>query len=182
MASAFGHFAVAYAMGKTMNAGWGTTRFWMLTVGCCVVPDVDVVGLWMGIPYEHVWGHRGMTHSIMFALLLGIVAAKIMVPHMSVWSKHYGVLAVYFGLVTASHGLLDALTDGGLGIAFFSPFDPTRYFLPWRPITVSPIGFSQFVSFWGLGVLLSELIWIGIPVSLWLLGHRMVIHKRGLPK
>jgi hypothetical protein len=40
----------------------------------------------------------------------------------------------YFFVVTASHGALDAMTDGGLGIAFFAPFDNTRYFFPFRPI------------------------------------------------
>ena len=39
----------------------------------------------------------------------------------------------------ASHGVLDALTDGGPGVAFLAPFDDTRYFFPWRPIRVSPL-------------------------------------------
>ena len=51
------------------------------------------------------------------------------------------------------------MTDGGLGIAFFSPFDPTRYFLPWRPILVSPIG-AGFFSQRGAAVLWSELLWV----------------------
>jgi len=76
--------------------------------------------------------------------------------------------ALYFSLVTMSHGFLDSLTDGGLGIAFFAPFDSTRYFFPFRPLTVSPIGLAQFFSEWGMGVVLSELLWIGIPVGLWL--------------
>ncbi len=87
--------------------------------------------------------------------------------------------ALWAGLFTLSHGLLDALTDGGLGIAFFAPFNETRYFFPWRPIMVSPIGLSQFFSSWGLGVLLSELIWIGIPVTFWLLGQRMMRRREG---
>jgi inner membrane protein len=86
--------------------------------------------------------------------------------------------ALYFSLVTMSHGFLDAFTDGGLGIAFFAPFDSTRYFFPWRPLTVSPIGFTQFFSEWGMDVLLSELLWIGIPVGLWLVLLR-VIGKMG---
>ena len=40
-------------------------------------------------------------------------------------------------LCTMSHALLDALTDGGLGVAFFSPFSNERYFFPWTPIRVS---------------------------------------------
>jgi inner membrane protein len=71
-------------------------------------------------------------------------------------------LSGYFFLITISHGCLDALTDGGLGVAFFAPLDQTRYFFPWRPIEVSPIGLD-FFSARGLTVIESELLWIWIP-------------------
>jgi len=165
-------------MGKTLNRAWPTKRFWVLTVLCCLLPDVDVLGLMLGVPYEHALGHRGITHSIAFAILVGIMVPKLAVPAIPCWSRRYGVLVIYFGLVTMSHGLLDAFTDGGLGIAFFAPFDATRYFLPWRPIAVSPIGIGQFFSLWGLSVLLTEAIWIGIPVCLWL-GILQVVRREG---
>lgn len=57
------------------------------------------------------------------------------------------------------------MTDGGLGVAFFSPFDDTRYFLPWTPIRVSPIGMERFFSGRGLAVLQSELLWIWLPAA-----------------
>lgn len=41
---------------------------------------------------------------------------------------------------TASHALLDMLTDGGLGVALFVPVSNARLFFPVRPIAVSPIG------------------------------------------
>jgi inner membrane protein len=69
----------------------------------------------------------------------------------------------YFFLATASHGVLDAMTNGGLGVAFFSPFDNNRYFLPWRPILVSPISVHRFFSGRGYAVLQSELLWIWVP-------------------
>ena len=128
MASAFGHIAVTYAMGKTLNPPWASSRFWIWSVVCCLLPDADVLGLFVGIPYEHVLGHRGITHSIAFAILIGIVVPTLAVPTIPLWSRRYGVLVIYFGLVTLSHGFLDAFTDGGLGIAFFAPFDSTRYF------------------------------------------------------
>jgi inner membrane protein len=67
--------------------------------------------------------------------------------------------------------LLDALTTGGKGVAFFAPFDNTRYFFPWQVIKVSPIGVKNFFSDRGVAVLLSELKWIGIPllISLFIL-------------
>jgi inner membrane protein len=66
-------------------------------------------------------------------------------------------------VATASHGVLDAFTDGGLGVAFFAPFDGTRYFFPVRPIRVSPIGVARFFSRTGMEVLSSEMIWVWIP-------------------
>ena len=61
------------------------------------------------------------------------------------------------------HSILDAMTSGGYGVAFFSPFDNSRYFFPWRPIKVSPLGIANFFTERGIRVILSELIWIGIP-------------------
>jgi len=60
-------------------------------------------------------------------------------------------------LVLVSHPLLDTLTDGGLGCALFWPFDLTRYFAPWRPIPVAPIGLAFFSPF-GLFVAAVELV------------------------
>lgn len=67
---------------------------------------------------------------------------------------------------SASHGFLDAMTDGGLGVAFFSPADNTRFFLPFTPIRVSLIGVSRFFSARGFAVLKSELVWIWLPTAL----------------
>jgi inner membrane protein len=174
VASAFGHVVVAYAMGKSLKSQFHTSRFWWFTAACCLLPDADVLGLVLGIPYEHVLGHRGFTHSIVFAILVGLVVPGLAVPTIRYGTRRYWIFAMYFFLVTLSHGFLDALTDGGLGIAFFAPFDSTRYFFPWRPVSVSPIGISAFVSHEGMRVLLNELVWIGIPVGIWLLCVRVI--------
>jgi inner membrane protein len=75
-------------------------------------------------------------------------------------------LFVYFLLSEASHGVLDAMTDGGLGVAFFSPFDTTRYFFAVRPVAVSPIGIDEFFDDDALHILASEVQWIWLP-TLW---------------
>ena len=79
------------------------------------------------------------------------------------------ILLLFFFLCTASHSILDALTSGGKGVAFFSPFNNTRYFFSWRPIKVSPIGIAKFFSERGLKVIFSELIWIGIPGTIYII-------------
>ena len=162
MASLFGHALASVALGTTFAKTFQNWKFWMLGIFCSIVPDVDVISFKLGIPYGAFWGHRGFTHSFVFALLLGILIT-ILFFRKSLHNKTGLVYILFFTLSAASHGILDAMTTGGLGVAFFSPFDTTRYFFPWRPIKVSPIGIANFFSTWGKTVLLSELIWIGIP-------------------
>ena len=172
MASAFSHAIVALAMGKAFQNKELSRRELFLGALCSVVPDFDVIGLYVGIRYGDVWGHRGLTHSIMFAVLL---AASLV----ALWYRDKGKFAMtgiflYFFLCTLSHGLLDAMTNGGLGVAFFSPFDTTRYFFPMRPVLVSPIGVSKFFSDYGVRVLASEAIWIWLPSGVAFLVFRVV--------
>jgi hypothetical protein len=49
------------------------------------------------------------------------------------------------------------MTDGGLGCALWYPIDLTRYFAPWRPIPVAPIG-VHLLNADGARVVLTELI------------------------
>lgn len=161
MASAFGHAFAAIAMGSTFKKYLLDWKFWVLGIICSIIPDADVVSFSLGIPYESFWGHRGFTHSFVFAFLLAMLLTFLFYKKADLKTQIW--LTFYFFLCTASHSILDALTSGGLGVAFFSPFNDTRYFLPWRPIKVSPIGIENFMSEWGLRVIKSELIWIGIP-------------------
>jgi inner membrane protein len=161
MASAFSHAVAALAMGKSIRSKELNGRVLLLGVICSIVPDVDVIGFDVGIRYGDLWGHRGLTHSLFFAALLSGALVAL-------WYRQKPAavrmgLFVYFFLSTASHGVLDAMTNGGLGVAFFSPFDTTRYFFPLRPVLVSPIGVSEFFTQYGVRVLLSEALWIWFP-------------------
>jgi inner membrane protein len=162
MASVFTHAFVAAAMGKLYAAQARPARFWLLAMLCAVVPDADVVAFAFGIPYDSMFGHRGFTHSLAFALLLGVVLVAIFFRD----AKDRASLAFFFFLATASHGALDALTNGGLGVALFAPLSGERYFFPARPIEVSPIGVEAFFSEWGLAVIRSELLWVWLPATL----------------
>jgi inner membrane protein len=115
-----------------------------------MLPDIDVVGMAFGVPYGAAWGHRGATHSLAMAVFVGIAAAAMTRPR----GQPLGPRAVLACLVMASHGVLDAMTDGGKGVALLWPFTTRRFFLPWRPIPVAPIG---------MGFLSSE----GVKVGLW---------------
>jgi inner membrane protein len=155
------HGFVAALLGGTSAAGRMPARFWFLSMLCSIVPDADVLGFRLGISYEDMLGHRGLSHSLVFALVLSSIVTFLAFPRVPQrWTRL--LLFLYFFTVTASHGILDAMTDGGLGIAFFAPFDNTRYFFPFRPIKVSPLGLSLF-SARGLDVIWSEFLWVCIP-------------------
>jgi len=136
-------------------------RLIILGAICAMAPDVDVLGFRFGIRYGALWGHRGLTHSLAFAFCLSLVALLFALPCVAEVA-HRLIAWLYLFLASASHGVLDAFTNGGLGVAFLSPFDPTRYFFPFRPIEVSPIG-ARFFSERGLSVLYSEFVWVWIP-------------------
>lgn len=163
MSTVMAHAVTALALGRTATARPMPRRFWLWAVFCACIPDVDVLGFGLGIHYGDLFGHRGFTHSLTFALLLGAVATWLAFRGEPLGFVRRLAYAGFFLLVTASHGLLDAMTNGGLGVAFFSPFDTTRYFLPWRPLEVPPIGIAGMFSARGLEVLTNEGLWIELP-------------------
>ncbi len=162
MPSIFSHPAVTLGLAPIFQR-FGVPRgvVW-LGAFCTIVPDFDVIGLAFGVSYGDVFGHRGFTHSLLFAMLLSAILGQVFFAQRDDASKPACILFLF--LCTASHGVFDALTNGGLGVAFFAPFDDTRYFFPWRPIRVSPIGARQFFSSRGASVLWSEIIWMWIPM------------------
>ena len=133
-----------------------------------VFPDFDVLGFRFDIPYEHPLGHRGFSHSLLFAALLAAVVACFEFKSRSL--RLFSILLV----AAASHGILDAFTDGGLGIGFLIPFSNERFFAPVRPIPVSPIGIDHSV----VGILEVEVIYVWLPM-LALSGALLFARRRG---
>jgi inner membrane protein len=173
MASAFTHAFAAFAIGKSTFKKY-PFKIAGLGMLCAIFPDIDVLSFHYGIPYDSFWGHRGFIHSILFALLFSLLITQLFFKNEKAFSKDWLVLLTYFFIATVSHGILDACTNGGLGIAFFSPFDTHRYFFPWHPIQVSPVNASSFFSEWGIRVLKSEFVYVWIPGIVLMLGSRVV--------
>ena len=165
MPSVFSHAIAAAAIGAVAIDGPRRLPIWGLGAVCAIVPDLDVISFLFGVPYNHVLGHRGLSHSLLFAV--GLASVMTAVVRRARPAAHGAArLWIFFFLATASHGLLDAMTTGGLGVAFFAPFSDARYFLPWQPIVVSPISISGFFGRRGLRVMWSELGWIWLPAAL----------------
>jgi inner membrane protein len=162
-----GHLAVGVAAARVYRGEKPARRAplasLLLWSALSFLPDADVIGFSLGVNYADEWGHRGASHSFVFALIVGAIIGAL-APLFRHSALRTGMTAV---LVVASHPLLDILTNGGLGCALFWPFDDTRYFAPWTPIPVSPIGlrflspYGMFVAFVEV-VLFSPLFWFGL--------------------
>ncbi|MDH5629292.1 MAG: metal-dependent hydrolase [Gammaproteobacteria bacterium] len=125
-----------------------------------VLPDADVIMFRFGIPYNHLFGHRGFTHSIFFALIIsGLITWFFVHRHQLKWVPVW----LFLFLCTMSHGLLDMLTNGGKGVALFSPFSNERFFFDFQPIEVSTLSIRRFLDGQGVKVILTELKWIWLP-------------------
>jgi inner membrane protein len=151
--------AGARALGRSRWLSWRVA----LTLGALsMLADVDVLTFRLGIPYSAPFGHRGVTHSLLFAMLAG-TAAGLWLAQGGRWP--FWPATVVACLVAASHPVLDAMTDGGLGVALLWPFSNARFFAPWRPIPVAPIG-ARMLSSRGFHVLAVEAIW-SVPLLIW---------------
>ena len=156
MATVFSHAVAALGIGACFYRPEVPKRVWALGALCAAVPDIDVIGFGLGIDYADPFGHRGFTHSLFFAAILAAAVVGFAFPS-GVTVRRFP-LWLFFFLATASHGFLDAMTNGGLGVAFFAPVDNSRYFFPWTPIQVSPIGITNFIADGGLSVFPSEFL------------------------
>lgn len=159
MPTIIGHMAPVLAARLGLGGSVIPPRLLLAGLLASALPDLDVISFKLGIDYGHALGHRGLSHSLLFALMvggLGLVIAPLLKCGRSI------AFVVLAGAVVA-HIALDAMTSGGLGVALLWPLDETRYFLPWRPIRVSPLSPRAFMGGRGLTVLLSELLWVWLP-------------------
>ena len=120
MPTIISHAVVAAAAGKVLGAKrrvlvWGALL--------SMLPDIDVVWFSFGMRYHDMLGHRGFTHSLLFALFAAIAVTAVATRNVPRYTPGwFGTLAFLF-VCAASHGVLDAMTNGGSGIPFFFPFD-----------------------------------------------------------
>ena len=159
MASFFSHPAFPVALYLSRGKKKFSKKLLIYLSFLTLLPDLDVISFKFGIPYASQWGHRGFTHSIVFALTIGALSTMF-AKKLEVQKFRVFILA---SSATLSHALFDALTNGGLGVALLWPFSHERWFFPFHPVEVSPIGLWGFLSLRGVVVVLSEILWIWLP-------------------
>jgi len=171
--ASLGHVAVGMAAGRLWSMrsdrqGATAARAMVAFSALSLAPDLDVIAFRFGIPYSAPFGHRGAAHSIFVALVLASIAAYATPLTAGGWTRSR--LWLLCAIVAVSHGMLDTLTDGGLGIALLWPFSNRRYFAPWTPVPVAPIGARMFTPR-GVRVVMIEALQFA-PLLLWSLWPR----------
>jgi inner membrane protein len=181
MASAITHAFITLPLGKAIFSQEMSWRFWAFSVFCSVIPDIDALGFYRGITYGSLFAHRGFTHSLFFAFFMSLAVVGLGFREDRPFSPARWKLWLFFFALACSHGALDALTGRGYGVAFFSPFDATRYSFPWAPIKISPLGLKSFLSSRGKEVLVNEIGWVWVPSLLLWAGVRGVRWMKSRP-
>ena len=182
MATVFTHAFVGLVTGRLLFPTLTSWKLTLFAIGCSALPDLDTGLHAYGVRYEDAWGHRGMMHSILFAVLVGLVVTcwpfRREAPFLT---RRWWALFAFFSAITASHGLIDMFTDGGLGIAILAPFDATRYFMPWRPLAVPDLGVAHLFTKYTGHVLITELLWVWLPLTAIALPVSAVRRRRARP-
>jgi len=164
MPTLFSHPAVPLAIGLGLGSRIVPPRLLLAGVVCSLLPDLDVAGFYYGISYGASIGHRGLTHSLAFAVGVALLGALLFR-----WRGDApGKVFLFLLVAVASHGLLDAITNGGMGIALLWPFSEQRFFVPlqYQVIEAAPLSAERFFTARGAAVVLSELQWVWLPALL----------------
>jgi inner membrane protein len=126
-----------------------------------VLADFDQLPLAFGVPDRGLYGHRGLTHTPLFALSVGL--SVLVYAKLRIWERPFRAALMTF-LLVASHALLDAMSQDGRGILLLWPLSAQRFHLIWRPIPDAPTGLA-FFSAVGLRHLIIELIYFSPAVA-----------------
>ncbi len=154
-----GHIAVGLASARLNTDTTLRRRAWLTAVACialAMLPDVDV--LFAGVLKEcsPLFDHRGLTHTPLFAVWVGLVAFGVSLRSLESRARavRTGVMAT---LLVGSHCLLDAMAQDGRGMLFLWPLSMRRYHFLFRPIPDIPAGLQLF-SRLGVRQLLVEMV------------------------
>ncbi|HYV05233.1 MAG TPA: metal-dependent hydrolase [Blastocatellia bacterium] len=161
MPSAFSHAVAAVALGRAYTRRTLPPRFWILSAACAIAPDIDVLSNRFGFDHTTMIGHRGFTHSLFFAVVLSGLVTLLAFRKPVTGAGRLSLFSCFLA-AAVSHSVLDAMVDGTLGVAFLAPFSSARFFLPWRPIVSSPIGWA-FFSQAGATTFMNEFVWVWVP-------------------
>lgn len=168
MASFFAHAAIPLVTQRAFAwpAGFERRIAWAAAL-CAVWPDLDLITLAFEIRPNEPLGHRGLAHSLVVALAVALVVSLVGFRKLGIASKPWFRVLGFLAFAAASHGLLDAMTSGDVGVALLAPLDGTRHLAPFKLVAACPGGFDEYLGAWGALTLANELLYVVIPLG-WL--------------
>jgi inner membrane protein len=178
MTTLYTHAAAGLGIAAVLAPSRMAWPYWCLAAILPVLPDLDTLSMTSS---HSVWGHRGWTHSLACAFVVGLSAAAL-----SGWyfCRGFWRLAVVFCLAAASHALLDMLTRGGSGVAIWWPFSDLRVGSEnWGLIPVSDIAL-QWPDPRRSRALQAELLYVWLPLGILVaatVGVRSLLSRRKRP-
>lgn len=164
------HAAVPICLGLGLGKAKIPPALLFTGIAFSVVPDLDVLSFKLGIAYANAFGHRGFTHSLLFAFALPALALLF-----KRWFK-VGYWRIWWFLTACllSHSILDSLTTGGMGVGWLWPWSQERFFAPVQVIKVAPFQLAQYLKPNGIAVIQSELLWVWLPGVIMMIGLIML--------
>lgn len=164
MPTSLSHAAAGLAIASVLKPAKATSRYWMLAAACAAIPDIDALSLPLRLPPNDLLGHRGITHSVLFAVGLSAVVTALWFPRERVGDDRWRIWLAMC-LATMSHGLLDALSSYGHGVALLAPMWNQHLCFSSRPLGNIGVGHRGVLSL-SLRVAANEAIWIWMPSAL----------------
>jgi inner membrane protein len=167
VASLFAHAALPLLASRALALPKSHERRALLAgVLCGCLPDLDVVTYALEIRANEPLGHRGLFHSLLASIVLAAVATWFVGRGLDRRGPEHRRVFFFLLFSAASHGVLDALTQGEVGVALFAPFSPVRVASPWKLLPACPVGLTEYLGYFGLLTLANEVLYAAAPVAL----------------
>jgi len=180
--ASFGHVAVGLLTGRLHGGPQGAperrcpgSASWKTLLAFAVLaalPDLDVLLVALGAADGGSIGHRGASHSLAMAVVMGALAA--LAARRFGWPTLRTAVAV--AAAVASHTFLDLLGAEGKGLALLWPLSAHRFHSPWRVFPDAPRG-MRLLSRYGLAEVAIE-FGLFMPVTMYALWPRITARLR----
>jgi inner membrane protein len=119
------HIAIGSCIGEIMLGKQLGRKALLWGLVAASLPDIDAVeGFFLSLPEELI-AHRGITHSLLFALLVSGLLAYLCSRFYRRQEISYGYYYLFFLMQVGLHDLLDSCNAYGTG--FLEPFSSERF-------------------------------------------------------
>jgi membrane-bound metal-dependent hydrolase YbcI (DUF457 family) len=131
MSSIVGHALAGVSVASAFEHGGmreNRRRLFGLAALLSIIPDLDVL-IYIAFRPIGMTPHRGITHTIAFALFAGVLMAIVCRRFLGLT---YLRMFLIVSAVLLSHSILDYLMGCGPGVPFFWPISEQGFLLPFR--------------------------------------------------